>query len=105
MFITHEQHMVYFDHILHTYACQHSLATGMRNHLFDGRGFAEHQSSLLWSVSENPHTSLLLWDIWIEFCMLFYFNIAQPLVYKTVTRVCRASFWPVEVVSENVHNS
>ena len=49
--------MVYFDHILHTYACQHSLTTVMQNHLFDGRGFAEHQSNLLWSVSENPHNS------------------------------------------------
>ena len=26
--------MVYFYHILHTYTCQYSLATGMRNHLF-----------------------------------------------------------------------
>ena len=47
--------MVYCDHILHTYACQHSLTTGMQNHFFDGRGFAEHQSSLLWSFSKNAN--------------------------------------------------
>ena len=46
--------MVYFDHVLDTikYACQYSLTTGMQNYLFDGRGFAEHQSSLLWSVNK-----------------------------------------------------
>ena len=47
--------MVYFYHILHAYAWQHSLTTGMRNHLFDRHVFAEQSSSLLWSVSENPH--------------------------------------------------
>ena len=36
--------MVYFIQILHTYACQHCLTTGMCYILFDGRGFAEHQS-------------------------------------------------------------
>ena len=45
--------MVYFDHIIHSYAC----TTGMRNQVFDGRGFAEHQSRLLWPVIENPHNS------------------------------------------------
>ena len=44
-------HMVYFDQILHTYACQHCLNTDMRSSLFYGRGFAEHQSDR--SVSEN----------------------------------------------------
>ena len=33
----------------------HSLTTGMQNTFFDGRGFAEHQSILLLSVSKNPH--------------------------------------------------
>ena len=37
--------MVYFDHILHTYTCQHSLTNGMRNHLFDGQGIAEQNIS------------------------------------------------------------
>ena len=39
---------------------------------FDGRGFAERQSSLLWSESENPYKSWTLWDIWINFCILIY---------------------------------
>ena len=46
-------HMVYFNHILHIHACQHSPTTGMRNHYFDGRRFAKHQSSLLWSVRKK----------------------------------------------------
>ena len=48
--------MAYFDHILHTNACQHYLTTGMRNSLIiDGRGFAVHNFSWLWIVSENAH--------------------------------------------------
>ena len=31
-----------FYPILHIYACLHSLTTGIRNHLFNGRGCAEH---------------------------------------------------------------
>ena len=38
----------------------------MRKHIFDGRRFAEHLSNLLWSVSENPHNSWTLSDIWIK---------------------------------------
>ena len=34
--------MVYFDQILHTYAYQHSLTNGLQNHIFNGRGFGEH---------------------------------------------------------------
>ena len=30
-------------------------------------------------------------------CILMYFNTAQPLVCKMVTRLHRASFWPVEL--------
>ena len=33
LFIVFEQHGIFY-HILHTYACQHSLTTGMRTHLF-----------------------------------------------------------------------
>ena len=53
MFITLEPRGI-FHHILHTYVCQHSLHTGMHNYLFR-HGFAGQLSSLLWSVSENPH--------------------------------------------------
>ena len=49
--------MVYFDQILHTYACQICLTTGMRNSHYGGRGFAEHQSGQSWSVSVNAHNS------------------------------------------------
>ena len=54
-----EEYSYFFNHIFcshfaYTYACQHS---GMQNHIFDGRGFAEHQSSLWWSISENLHNS------------------------------------------------
>ena len=49
--------MVYFDQVLQAYACQHYLTTGMCNSRFNGRGFAEHHFSRLWSVSENAHNS------------------------------------------------
>ena len=42
----------------------------MWHHIFKWRGF---QSSLLWSVSENPHNSWTLWDIWIKFCIQYLF--------------------------------
>ena len=56
MFIILEPHGI-FDQALHAYSCQHSLTTGMQNHIFGGRGFAEHQSRLFWPVSENAHNS------------------------------------------------
>ena len=57
MLMTLDPHMVYFDHNLQSCTCQHSLTTGMQKHLFGGRGFAKHQSSLLWSISKNTHKS------------------------------------------------
>ena len=36
--------MEYFDQILDTYTFQHCLMTDMHNILFDGQGFAEHES-------------------------------------------------------------
>ena len=62
------------------------LITGIHNILFDGRGFAEHQSSWSWSFIENalePH------DIFGSNCILLYYNIDQPLVCKTVMRLLR----------------
>ena len=53
---------------------------------FDGRGFAEHQTSRSCSVSEIAHKSWITWYIWIKCCSLVYFNIVQPVVCKTVTR-------------------
>ena len=32
-----------------------------------------------------------------HFFILLYFNIVQPLVCETVTRLHRASFWPVKL--------
>ena len=43
--------MVYFEQMLHTYACQHFLTTDTHKSLFDGQGFAEYQSGRSWSVS------------------------------------------------------
>ena len=54
MLITLEPHGIFFYQILHTYASQHCLTTGMRNSLFDGQGFSEHQSGQSWSVSKMP---------------------------------------------------
>ena len=41
----------------------------------------------------GPHGIFL-----IKFCLVNYFNIFQPLVCKTVTRLHRATFWPVELL-------
>ena len=53
----------------------------MQNYIFDGRGFAEHQSSLLWLVSENAHNSLPH-----GIFGLIYIKVVHPLVCKTVTK-------------------
>ena len=45
--------MVYFYHILQTYACQHSLPTGMQNNLFlIDKGILCNCPAFLWSVNE-----------------------------------------------------
>ena len=92
IFVTLEPHGIYLSHLF-TYACHwHAKPPFYR------QGFAEQLSSLMWSVSENPYKSWTLWDIWITVCILIHFNIVQSLVWlKTVARVCRASFWPIEV--------
>ena len=69
------------------------------NQLFGERGFAERQSSLLWSFSENAHDSWTLWDIWVKFCihLFIYLILSNHWYTKKGTRVCRASFLPVNV--------
>ena len=47
------------------------------------------------SLNENAHNSWTAWYILFIFCILMYFNIAKPLVCKTVMRLRRASFWPI----------
>ena len=47
--------MVYFNQILHTYACQHIEALAFITAFFGGRGFAKHQFGRSWSVSENAY--------------------------------------------------
>ena len=116
MLITLERHGIYFDQILHTYACQHCLTIDMRNSFFDGRGFAEHHPGGLWLVSENAHTSRTTRYFWITFCLLIPFKINQPLVSKTVVarpkgvhynRCLGPSVCPSVrgQFSENAHNS
>ena len=47
----------------------------MHNSLFDGRGFAEHQSKIsnLGSLSANAHNLEPIWIILFKFCIFFYF--------------------------------
>ena len=53
--------VVFSDHthllFLHKYACQQFLTAGMQNQLYKERRIAGHQLRLLWSLSENPHSS------------------------------------------------
>ena len=79
--------MVYFDYILHTYACKYSLATDMRNHIFV-------MDDALLSISPVCCGQLVKMLITLEphgifgpNCMLAFFKIVQPLVCKTVTRL------------------
>ena len=53
--------MVYFDQILHAYAYQHFLTTGMFTALFDGRGSAEHVSGRLGQLVKMLITLGPLW--------------------------------------------
>ena len=61
------------------------------------RGFTEQHFGRSSSFSENAHNSWTPWYICFKYCILMYYNIVQPLPCKTVTRLCRASFWPVEL--------
>ena len=59
------------------------------------RSFTEHHFGRSSPFRKNAHNSWTAWYIHFKFCIPMYFNIAQPLVCKTVTRLHRASFWPV----------
>ena len=61
------------------------------------QGFTGHHFGLSRSFGENAHNSWTGWYIWFKFCILMYFNIVQPLVWKKVTRLHWASFWPVKL--------
>ena len=71
--------MVYFDQILHTYACQHYLTTCMSKSLVYGRGLAEHHFSQYWSVRKML-ISLEPQSKFGSNCTLIYFNIVLSLV-------------------------
>ena len=60
--------------IAYIYAFQHSLTTGMQNHLFDGRGFAEHQSSPFWSISEKSSYLLNLMGYFDQSLHIYLFT-------------------------------
>ena len=67
-------HMVYFDQILH--ACQHSLTTGNCWHIDGASLIFTKWHNFTW-LSENPHNSWTLWDIWLKFCILFLFILSS----------------------------
>ena len=109
--------MVYFIQIMHTYACQHCLTTGMRVILI----LADKALPSIrpWVRGQLVKTLKTTWYSCIKLCILIHFTIIQPLVCKTGTRLCRAfiryakrglgfaehpSGRPLSV-SENAHNS
>ena len=62
--------MVYFEQILHTYACQHCLTTGMRNKLF--------MDEALLSISQASRGQLVKMLITLEqFCVIIYFTLSS----------------------------
>ena len=82
---------------MHTYTFQHNLSTAILPYIsfFWWTRLCWASVENLGSACENAHNSWTLWYIDFKFCILMYFNIVQPLSCKTVTRPCRASFWPV----------
>ena len=71
--------MLYFDQILHAYAYQHCLTTGMFTGmftaLFDGRDSAEHVSGRLGQLVKMLIT---LGPLWYSIFGSSYFNIVMP---------------------------
>ena len=53
------------------YAFHYCLTTAMRNRFFDGRGFAEDQSGLLWSISEK-YSKLLIHMVYLDHILHTY---------------------------------
>ena len=77
----------------------------MRNRLFWWRRFAEHQSSMLWSFSENTHNSRTTWYIWIRFCILICFILPSLWHAKRCRGFAKHHFGRSWSFSENDHNS
>ena len=94
MLITLEPHGIFASNFV--YLCIFTLSSHC--HAKRWRGFVGHHFGLSSSFSENAHNSSTLWYIHFKFCILMYFNIVRPLPFKTVTRLCRASFWPVKLI-------
>ena len=70
------------------YLC--TLTLSSHCHAKRWRGFAAHHFGRSSSFSENAHNSWIPWYNHFKFCILMYFNIVQPLSWKTVTRLHRA---------------
>ena len=73
--------------------------TGMNRHLKPGQW--ERGLKHMLYLDQIVHT--FFGSNFAYFFIFFYFDIVQTFVCKTVTRLCQASFWPVEILSENVH--
>ena len=93
MLITLEPRSIFTSNFV--YLC--TLTLSIHCHAKRWRGFAEHHFGRSSFFSENAHNSNTPWYICFKFCILMYFNIVYPLPCKTVTRLRRASFWPVEL--------
>ena len=86
--------MVYFDKKIYAYVFEHFPATGLQN------GDEVSPSNIFgWSrsFSENAHKSGPHGIFFFKFHIHMYFSIVKQLVCKTVTRLHRASFWPVKL--------
>ena len=91
MLITLEPHGIFPSNFVHL--CILTLSS----HANRWRGFVEHHFGRSSYFSENAHNSWTPWYILFKFCILVL-NIVRPLPCKTVTRLCRASFWPVNLI-------
>ena len=46
--------MAYFDYFLHTYTCQHSLITGMQNHILIDKGLLSISPAVYGQLVKMP---------------------------------------------------
>ena len=92
MFITLEPNGIFVSNFACISISAFPLTTGVRNHiLLIEMGLLSNCPVCCGRLVKILKT---LESYGIKVCILIYSNIVQPLVFKTVARVCRSSFWP-----------
>ena len=93
MLITLELHCIFGSNFVYIYILK------FRSHWYAKRlqSFTEHHFGRSSSFNWNAYNSWTACYILFKFWILMYFNNVQSLVCKTVSRLHRALFWPVNL--------